>query len=140
MKARIAAAVAGLMLMLGAPIASATDTRYTSSASQTRLADMRTADFRVVVSATKSGSGRAPTAKAAVATFHRSDGRWLRTGRHVLRGSYFWHTLSGPNAICRLDLQTAAARANERPHVTVQLLMTPSLGCARAYDFVLAAR
>jgi hypothetical protein len=138
---QIAAAGVGITLMIVAmPGQSTSPGILASAATQKRVADLRTTDFRVVVTATKRGSGSAPTAKVAVVTFQRRDGSWVHTGSHVLRGSYFWHTVSGSRAICRFEFHTAAARTRERPRATVQLLMTPSLGCARAYEFVLTAR
>lgn len=139
MRSNIAFVVVGLMATLFvASAASATGTRL-ASASQIRVADLRTADFRVVVTATKRRSGTTPTATVAIVTLHRTDSAapWIRTGRHVLRGSYFWHVVSGSQAICRLELRTVAATPSERPRVTIQLLVTPSVGCARAYDYPL---
>ena len=94
------------------------------------IASTTTSDFRVVVSAANlGGGGGAPAAAVTVRTFERSGGDWRRTSERRLAGPYFWKTLTGPYAVCRLEIRTTAAKAGFRPHATVQLLRSPSLGC-----------
>jgi hypothetical protein len=97
------------------------------------IASATTGDFRVVVRATNlGGGGGAPAAAVTVRTFERSGADWRRTGERRLAGTYFWKTLTGRLAVCRLEIRTTAARPAFRPHATVQLLRSPSLGCGPA--------
>jgi hypothetical protein len=94
------------------------------------IASTTTSDSRVVVNATNlGGGGGAPAAAVTVRTFERVGGDWRRTSERRLAGPYFWKTLTGPHAVCRLEIRTTAAQAGFRPHATVQLLRSPSLGC-----------
>jgi hypothetical protein len=94
------------------------------------IATATTNDFRVVISATNlGGGGGAPTAAVTVRTFARADGAWRRRSERRLAGTYFWNTVTGPLAVCRLELRTTAAKARFRPRALVQLLRSPSLGC-----------
>jgi hypothetical protein len=95
-----------------------------------------TADYRSVVVATKTSGGGAPTAAVTVDTFGRAvGGHWQRVGARRLAGPFFWKTVTAPHALCRLEIVTASS-----PRVTVQLLRTPSLGCARAETIPIPAR
>jgi hypothetical protein len=90
------------------------------------IATTATADFRVVVKAiNRGGGGGAPPATVIVRTFERSGGSWSRTGERSLAGAYFWKTITGPLAVCRLEIRTAGGK----PRALVQLLRSPSLGC-----------
>jgi hypothetical protein len=73
------------------------------------------------------GGGNAPIARVTVTTYTRHGGPWRRAGGSQLHGTYFWHVVSAPHALCRLQLATADARVR----VTVQVLVTPSIGCGR---------
>ena len=99
-----------------------------TSASRT-IASTTTSDFRVVVRAEKRGAGAAPAASATLETYRRAGGGWRRTGARDLQGPYFWKTLTGPRAVCRLEIRTTGAAPRFRPRALVQLLQTPSLGC-----------
>jgi hypothetical protein len=102
------------------------------------IATATTNDFRVVVSATNlGGGGGAPTAAVTVRTFARADGAWRRTNERRLAGTYFWNTVSGPLAVCRLEIRTTATKARVRPRAIVQLLRSPSLGCGPATTHLL---
>jgi hypothetical protein len=90
------------------------------------IATTTTTDFRVVVSATNlGGGGGPPEARVTVRTFERADAAWRRTSERRLAGPYFWKTITGPLAVCRLEIRTLPAR----PRAFVQLLQSPSLGC-----------
>jgi hypothetical protein len=122
------------LLGAGALVATAlatADTQARSRSSET-IAAMTTSDFRVVVSAAKTSSGQAPSASVTVKTFERSFAGWRPTGARVLEEPYFWKTLTGPRAVCRLEIRTAGQRAGSRPRAIVQLLQSPSLGCGPA--------
>ena len=69
----------------------------------------------------------------------RVGGSWREFGEQRLRETYFWHTLSRPRAVCRLEINTAVPRSASGPQVTVQLLLSPSLGCGRTYRIPLKA-
>jgi hypothetical protein len=129
----------GIAVALVGAAAAARDTRAGSDGARppaVQIAAASAGDFRVVLRATKAGSGSAPTAVVSLTTSQRVGGRWERTGAHRLRGPLFWNTVTGPRNVCRLDLRTAGARPRFRPFVVVQLLLTPSLGCgaAQRYD------
>jgi hypothetical protein len=90
------------------------------------IATATSPDFRAELVANRASGEPAPTATVMLTTFRRARGTWhtLETGR--LAGTFFWKTVSGPRALCQFELASA-----NRPHVTVQLLLTPSLGCGK---------
>jgi len=100
------------------------------------IASLTAADFRVSVVAQRTSGGAAPSASATLTSWARRGGDWQRSGTFALAGTYFWKTLTAPRALCNLQLVTAAR--STRPHVVVQLLVSPSLGCGTAQTFVLA--
>lgn len=100
------------------------------------IASVTATDFRVSVIANRTSGGVAPTASATVTSWERSSGHWRRSGTHALAGAYFWKTLTGARALC--DLRLVSAARSTRPHVVVQLLVTPSLGCGKAQEFALS--
>jgi hypothetical protein len=106
-----------------------------ASSAQKTIASASTSDFRVAVTATKRGAGGAPTAAVTLTTSERAGSGWRRTGTHRLGGTYFWYTVTGPLAVCRLELRTTAAQPRFRPHAIVQLLRSPSLGCGPTSRF-----
>jgi len=117
-------------VFVSAAVATGGSSAGSTSASATRtIASTTTSDFRVVVTAERVGSGAAPAASATVETFTRARGTWQRTGSHELRGPYFWKTLTGPRAVCRLEIRTTGTAARFRPRALVQLLQSPSLEC-----------
>jgi hypothetical protein len=123
--------VVGIVLCVLAGLASLALATGGASAAETRtIAESSTTDFRVVVQATNlGGGGGAPAATVTVRTFERSGGAWRRTNERRLAGTYFWKTITGPLAVCRLQIQTT-----RRPHAIVQLLRSPSLGCGPASE------
>jgi hypothetical protein len=104
------------------------------------LATLTTSDFRVVVTAEKAGNGGAPTALVEVRISQRVGGRWRVTDSHRLKGPYFWNVVTGPRAVCRLEIRTAGTASAPRPRTVVQLLQTPSVGCGPAANYPLAQR
>ena len=100
-----------------------------------QIAALTTSDFRVVVRAEKAGNSGMPTAVVEVTTSRRVGGRWRATGTHRLKGPYFWNTVTGARALCRLEVRTAASASG--PRTVVQLLLTPSIGCGPASSFPL---
>jgi hypothetical protein len=95
------------------------------------------ADVRASLVATRTGRGAAPTARVTVRADRLVDGRWRRLPARRLAGTYFWKTVTGPAVLCRLELATAGL-GRTKPHLVVQLLVTPSLGCGKAQTVVLA--
>jgi hypothetical protein len=93
-------------------------------------------DYRVVVTARRSSGGSAPTARVDATTYRWSHGGWQRLGTRRLAGTFFWKVVSSPHAVCELAIATAGGRA--KPQATVQLLISPSLGCGRVYRMNLA--
>jgi hypothetical protein len=108
-----------------------------ASASRT-IASKTTSDFRVVVTAEKLGSGDAPAATATLETYRRVGAGWRRTGSHELDGPYFWKTLTGQRAVCRLEIRTTGGATRFRPRTLVQLLQTPSVGCGPVSEIPLS--
>jgi hypothetical protein len=88
-------------------------------------------DYRVVVTAQRTSAGSAPTARVDATTYRRSHGTWRRLGTRRLAGTFFWKVVSSPHAVCELAIATTGGRAT--PRATVQLLVSPSLGCGHAY-------
>jgi hypothetical protein len=124
----VAVTLVVVVALVAAALATARDEG--ASAAAKTIASTTTSDFRVVVSAANlGGGGGAPEAAVTVRTFERSGGDWRRTSERRLAGPYFWKTLTGPQAVCRLEIRTTAAKTGFRPHATVQLLRSPSLGC-----------
>ena len=140
---RIAVGALGLAVALIAVAyaAAGSDRQHESAAAASReVASATTRDFRVVVTAVKSSGGSAPAATVTVTTSQRIGTEWRRTALHRLRGPYFWKTVTGPRAVCRLELRTTGPQAGFLPRAVVQLLLTPSLGCGAANDYVLTLR
>jgi len=107
----------------------------TLAGSTATIASATTTDFRVAVVAHRSSGGAAPSAAATLTSWERRGDHWRRIGTHALAGTYFWKTLTAARALC--DLRVVTARST-RPHVVVQLLVTPSLGCGQAQAFGLS--
>jgi hypothetical protein len=108
------------------------------TAASKQIASATTTDFRVAVVAQRTGAGSAPTARVTLTTYERAGGRWQKSGTHRVGGSpsWFWNTVTGPRALCRFELVTR--RGSSPPHVVVQLLVSPSLGCAKAQTYRLS--
>ena len=108
---------AGLVLtavLVSAAVATGGSGAGTAAASATSrtIASTTTSDFKVLVSARNlGGGGGAPSAAVTVRTFERAGAGWRRTNERRLAGTYFWKTITGPLAICRLEIRTTAAQA-----------------------------
>jgi hypothetical protein len=94
-----------------------------------------TVDFRVVLTARRTSAGDAPTAAVTATIYRLGRDSWERTGSRKLPGTYFWNVVSRRNAVCGLSIATAGAAA---PQATVRLLVSPSIGCGRAYRLALS--
>lgn len=101
---------------------------------QKTIGTLASVDYRIVVT-TRRAAGNPPAATVEVATSHKQGGRWRPGATRTLAGPFFWNVVSGPNALCGLSISTAGGRA--KPHATVRLLASPSLGCGRAYTIAL---
>ena len=124
----VAVTLVVVVMLVAAALATASGEGTSPSAKS--IASATTSDFRVVVRATNLGGGSgAPAAAVTVRTFERADGDWRRTSERRLAGRYFWKTVTGRRAVCRLEIRTTGAGAAFRPRAIVQLLVTPSLGC-----------
>ena len=133
----VVAGLLGLVALLVAYV-SASPARSDGAAAATRtIGTVSTSDFRVVLTATRLGGGGAPSASVTVRTSERASAGWRRTGTHRLAGSYFWKTLAGPRAVCRLEVRTGAPGPRFEPRALVQLLVTPSLGCGPVSEMAL---
>jgi hypothetical protein len=105
------------------------------AAADTTIATATSGQVRVTLVAHEL-AGAPPTARVTVTTYRRAQGRWLRVANSRLRGTYFGRVVRAPHALCRLQLATAGAA---HPHVTVQLLVTPSIGCGQRQVLALPA-
>jgi hypothetical protein len=126
--------------MAATPLADArakTEKRATSSRAVS-IATVTTHDFRAAVVATRLTGGATPTADVRVAIAQRIAGRWREKAETRLKETYFWRTVTGPRAICKLELATA--RSPQSPYVAIRLLQSPSLGCGRTHRIPLPAR
>jgi hypothetical protein len=103
------------------------------------IAAASTSDFRLELTATRQADpSGAPTATVRLAVSKRAGSGWRRTAvRPLSGGPYFWHTVTGPLAVCSLEIRTTAAKPGFAPHAVVQLLRSPSLGCGPAARFPL---
>jgi hypothetical protein len=101
------------------------------------VAVVTTHDVRVAVVAKRASGGSAPTAEVRVGLARRAGAGWREVGERRLEETYFWKTVSGPRAICRLGIGTTGARPSFRPYLILQLLLSPSLGCGRTYRIAL---
>jgi hypothetical protein len=100
-----------------------------------------TKDFRVAVVALRLSGETPPTAEVRVGYARRVSGRWRELGEKRLDETYFWNSVTGPRAVCRLEIETIApGRRSFRPAVTVRLLLSPSLGCGNTYRIPLVSR
>lgn len=108
-----------------------------SSATAQRVATVgvvTTKDFRAVVVAERVSGESPPTAHVSVGYAWRIGGSWRELGEKRLGESYFWNSVTGPRAVCRLEIETVApGQRSFRPAVTVRLLQSPSLGCGETY-------
>jgi hypothetical protein len=93
-------------------------------------------DVRATIVATRTGTDSAPAAAVTVELDRRAGAGWQRAVTRKLTGTYFWNSVTGPAAICRLDLATAG-QGHTMPHVDVQLLVTPSIGCGKTQSVAL---
>jgi hypothetical protein len=97
------------------------------------VATLTTRDFRVALGAYRVDREATPSADVRLAVARRVGSSWRESGETPLRQTYFWHAVTGPRALCRLEISTGGSQQSFRPHVTVQLLLSPSLGCARTH-------
>jgi hypothetical protein len=130
-----AATVIALAAMLAVYVSSS-PARGDAAAGTARIGTATTSDFRVVLTATKLGGGAAPEARVTVTTSRKTGAGWRRTGTDRLAGTYFWKTVTGPQAVCRLELRTTGG-VTSSPRAVVQVLQTPSLGCGPQAAFPL---
>ena len=101
------------------------------------VAVVTTHDVRVAVVAKRASGGSAPTAEVRVGLARRVGSGWRELGERRLDETFFWRTVSGTGALCRLAIGTNGARPSLRPYLILQLLLSPSLGCGRTYRIAL---
>jgi hypothetical protein len=102
------------------------------------IAVATTPDFRAAVVARKrQASSGAPTAEITVTTTRRVRGQWHKIATHHVPGSYFWNPVTGPRAVCRLEIRTAGTAPTFRPYIIIQLLLSPALGCGSSHRYTL---
>jgi hypothetical protein len=104
------------------------------------VAVVTTREFRVAVIATRLSGASPPTAEVRVGLARRIGNSWREFGERRLDATYFWNTVSRPHAICRLAIETVGTRRAAGSQATVQLLLTPSVGCGRTYRISLPTR
>src|SRR5262249_24403582 len=116
----LAVALAAILLTIVSAATGATTPSKT-------IATTSSSDFRADLVSRKLSGGKAPTASLTVVTYERGQSSWQRLGGHRVAGTFFWKTVTGPRAICRLELATVG-----HARVIVQTLVSPAIGCARA--------
>jgi hypothetical protein len=134
---RVMTMLVASLVALAALLSPSADPRPSAAPTAT-VALVTTSDFRVAVAARRLNSGSAPTAEVRVGLARRVGASWRELGERRLDETYFWRTLSGPRAVCRLAIATAGTRPSFSPYATVQLLLSPSLGCGRMYRIPIA--
>jgi hypothetical protein len=137
------ALLAALVVLLAIPhsSAAASSGEMQSSAQRPSIVGViTTVDFRVVVVAERLSRESPPTAEVRVGFARRVGGRWRELGEKQLRETYFWRTVTGQRAVCRLEIETAGPGGRSRPYVTVRILQSPSLGCGPTYRIPLVSR
>jgi hypothetical protein len=115
-----------LLAVLAGTLVSTSAAGATTTA-QITIATTSATGFRVDVRAQRTGAGKAPTATVALVTYRQTDRTLKLLSRTRLRGTFFWKTITGPRAICTLNIATARTA-----HVTIQLLTSPAIGCGPA--------
>jgi hypothetical protein len=131
----VAVPALGAAVLLGHPgggDAVAQGRPLSASVPQSVIASSTVHDFRVVVTAARTGGGRAPTATVYVKAYNRSNGgwRWLGDVRLGARDGFFWDTLTGSHAVRDFTVSNSEPRGG-----SVRLLMSPALGWSPAYHF-----
>ena len=113
---RTTALAAATAALFAAPVAAASGTQKT-------IAIVTEGNLRAVVVAHKRSGGNAPTAAITV-TGYRTDGHvWHRTRSHRLTATFFWKTVTAPQGVCRLELNSVK--------LSLSLLVSPSIGCSK---------
>lgn len=97
------------------------------------LATLTTRDFRAAVVARRLDGGGTPAAEVRVALARRAGTGWRELRESLLGEAFFWHTVTGPRAVCRFAVDSAGSSPSYDPYVTVRLLVSPSLGCGRTF-------
>jgi hypothetical protein len=131
----LGALATSLATATGAPRKAAAEAERTAP-----VATLTTRDFRVAVVVRRLTAGAAPTAEVRVGLARRVGGSWHELGERRLRETFFWNTVTGPRGVCRLAIASAGSSPSSQPYVTVQLLLSPSLGCGRAHRIALPPR
>jgi hypothetical protein len=141
---------AGALLIVIASLVAVVESQATSGASPrvasqsprrtATVAVVTTTEFRVAVVATRLNGASPPTAEVRVGLARRVQGNWREFGERRLGERYFWNVLSRPHAICRLEIETVGTRRSSGSQLTVQLLLSPSVGCGRIYRVPLPTR
>ena len=138
----VAALVSSLVALAGSQSTakgSRSDAPQTAPRTAT-VAAVTTQEFRVAVVATRLNGASPPTAEVRVGFARRVGSSWREFDEQRLRERYFWNTVSRPHALCRLEVTTAGTRSSPASRVTVQLLLSPSVGCGRIHRFPLPSR
>jgi hypothetical protein len=118
----------GAALLVANPAAGA-------AAQQSSVASATAHNFRVVVSAVRTGSGSAPSATVYVTAYDKVGGVWRKMDQMPLgsRNGFFWDTLTGGHAVRDLTISNSDPRGG-----SVQLLVSPALGFSPTFHFHLA--
>jgi hypothetical protein len=104
------------------------------------VAILTTPEFRVAIVARRLMGASPATAEVRLGFARRVGSSWREFDERRLGERYFWNTVSRPHAICRLEISTVGTRRSPGARVTVQLLLSPSVGCGRTYRFPLPTR
>jgi hypothetical protein len=137
-----AAAAASLVGLVGAQSTSGASGRVApqSPPRTAAVAVVTTREFRVAVVATRLNGASPATADVRVGLARRVRGSWREFGERRLGERYFWNVVSGAHSVCRLEIETVGTRRRPGSQVTVQLLLSPSVGCGPTYRIPLPTR
>jgi hypothetical protein len=137
------AALASSLVALAGSQATAMGSRTGAPQRATRTATVAvvtTQEVRVAVVATRVSGASPAIAEVRVGFARRVGASWREFDEQRLRESYFWNTVSRPHSVCRLQIATVGTRRSPRSQLTVQLLLSPSVGCGRIHRFRLPTR
>jgi hypothetical protein len=104
--------------------------------SQVVLDEIAVGDYRLTLTARRLDEEEPPTATVSMRVTSKADGEITDEAVVGSPGGFFWFTLTGSDAVCEFRSELTPDGAAE---VSVQLLLSPSLGCSDPYPFALSA-
>jgi hypothetical protein len=103
--------------------------------SQVVIDEITFGDYRLTLTASRLDEEEPPTATVSMRVTSKDDGEIIDEAVVGSPAGFFWFTLTGSDAVCEFKSELAP----EGAEVSVQLLLSPSLGCSEQYRFGLSA-